>query len=210
LNEPAKRRGRGRPPNTDRSRLIAEAAVLLLSEDGSRSLTHRRVDKLAGLPAGTTVHYAATRADLLFMAAQRLTEISISELKPFFDRLESRAGSLSPENLADEMLDLWRHRLAPEQFYRVRAEMAIFVSQDYEETLRPLYRSLNDAVFEGWRKALLSLGSSDPEETGLEFSLWTRGLFYMLSVLGGISSDEQERQLRSWVLRLINSLVADD
>jgi DNA-binding transcriptional regulator YbjK len=131
----APRRPRGRPPNTDRPRIIADAAVRLLAEDGSRSLTHRRVDRAAGLPVGTTVHYAPSRADLLLMAARKLNDISIAELTPFFDGLEAQSESLTPDDLADEMILLWRTRLAPDQLYRLRAEQAIFLSQDFQNGL---------------------------------------------------------------------------
>jgi DNA-binding transcriptional regulator YbjK len=59
----------------DRRALIADAAIEVLAREGSRGLTHRAVDRLAGLPAGTTGNYHPSREALLAAAAQRITAV---------------------------------------------------------------------------------------------------------------------------------------
>jgi DNA-binding transcriptional regulator YbjK len=54
---------------------IADAALRVLAESGSRGLTHRAVDKEAGLPAGSTSNYFSTRATLLEAAARRHADL---------------------------------------------------------------------------------------------------------------------------------------
>ncbi|WFR73994.1 TetR family transcriptional regulator [Prescottella defluvii] len=44
-----------RPPRTA---LIADAAVTLIAQQGLRALTHRAVDRAAGIPEGSTSYYA--------------------------------------------------------------------------------------------------------------------------------------------------------
>jgi hypothetical protein len=144
------------------------------------------------------------------MAARKLNDISIAELTPFFDGLEAQSESLTPDDLADEMILLWRTRLAPDQLYRLRAEQAIFLSQDFQNGLLDTYRPLTETIIEGWRKALAALGSKTPDADAWEFSLWTRGLYFMLGALGGVAGQEQEAQLRQWVLRLVKSLLSKD
>lgn len=56
----------------ERRQLIAETAIEVIDAHGSRGLTHRRVDAVAGLPPGTTSYYAPTRKDLLALAVERI------------------------------------------------------------------------------------------------------------------------------------------
>lgn len=59
---------RGRRP------LLADAAITILARDGSRGLTHRAVDREAGVPEGTTKNYYPTRHMILEAAAQRMAD----------------------------------------------------------------------------------------------------------------------------------------
>ena len=59
---------RGRRP------LLADAAIAILARDGSRGLTHRAVDREAGVPEGTTKNYYPTRHAILEAAAHRMAE----------------------------------------------------------------------------------------------------------------------------------------
>ncbi|MEU7892685.1 TetR/AcrR family transcriptional regulator [Nonomuraea sp. NPDC049152] len=61
---------------------VAEAAITLLAERGMRGLTHRAVDEFAGLPPGSTSNLARTRAALLELTLQRLTELEAAALAP--------------------------------------------------------------------------------------------------------------------------------
>ncbi|EHK88872.1 TetR/AcrR family transcriptional regulator [Saccharomonospora azurea] len=56
----------------DRRTVIAEAALDVVAERGTRGLTHRAVDLRAGLSVGSTSFYFRTRKDLLRAAVSRL------------------------------------------------------------------------------------------------------------------------------------------
>jgi DNA-binding transcriptional regulator YbjK len=60
---------RGRRP------LLADAAITILARDGGRGLTHRAIDREAGVPEGTTKNYHPTRQHILEAAAQRMAEL---------------------------------------------------------------------------------------------------------------------------------------
>lgn len=45
----------------ERRRDLCDAAIRVLAEDGSRGLTHGQVDRVAGVPEGTTSYYYRTR-----------------------------------------------------------------------------------------------------------------------------------------------------
>lgn len=58
--------------NPERRALVLDVALDLLGREGARALTHRAVDAEAGLPAGTSVNYYRSRADLLVGMAERI------------------------------------------------------------------------------------------------------------------------------------------
>jgi DNA-binding transcriptional regulator YbjK len=61
------------PPNPQRRDHLADAAITVLAEQGSRGLTHRAVDTAAAVPAGTTSRYFRTRDALLNGVIERIT-----------------------------------------------------------------------------------------------------------------------------------------
>ncbi|MEU4704457.1 TetR/AcrR family transcriptional regulator [Nonomuraea dietziae] len=67
--------------NRDRRDRLRDAAIEVLAEEGGRGLTHRAMDRAAGLPEGTTKNYFPTRDSLLQAAAERCVERYWSELQ---------------------------------------------------------------------------------------------------------------------------------
>lgn len=79
---------------TDRSRIrngderrrdLCNAAIRVLADHGSRGLTHGRVDRVAGVPDGTTSYYYRTRAALLRGVGKRVAEIDVANLQSVID-----------------------------------------------------------------------------------------------------------------------------
>ena len=62
------------PPNEQRRAQLADAAIDLLVESGVHGVTHRAVDRRAGLPAGTASNYFRNREALLVATARRVVE----------------------------------------------------------------------------------------------------------------------------------------
>ncbi|MEV6636750.1 TetR family transcriptional regulator [Actinoplanes sp. NPDC051470] len=62
------------PPNEERRARLADAAIALLAESGVHGVTHRAVDKRAGLPGGTASNYFRTREALLVATVRRVIE----------------------------------------------------------------------------------------------------------------------------------------
>jgi DNA-binding transcriptional regulator YbjK len=61
---------------------IADAAITTLAQDGMRGLTHRAVDRAAGLPEGSASYYFRTRQALLQATVERLAELDSAEMLP--------------------------------------------------------------------------------------------------------------------------------
>jgi AcrR family transcriptional regulator len=62
------------PPNEQRRAQLADAGIDLLVESGVHGVTHRAVDRRAGLPAGTASNYFRSREALLVAVASRVVE----------------------------------------------------------------------------------------------------------------------------------------
>ncbi|MEV4171254.1 TetR/AcrR family transcriptional regulator [Nonomuraea sp. NPDC049709] len=67
--------------NRDRRGLLCDAAIEVLAGEGGRGLTHRAVDRAAGLPEGTAKNYFPTRDRLLQATAERCVDRYWSELQ---------------------------------------------------------------------------------------------------------------------------------
>lgn len=67
---------RSRPIRRRRNRreLLADAAVEVIAREGGRGLTHRAVDREAGVPEGTTKNYHPNRESLLVAVAIRMAD----------------------------------------------------------------------------------------------------------------------------------------
>ncbi|MEV0585295.1 TetR family transcriptional regulator [Nonomuraea sp. NPDC050310] len=68
------------PTNPARRRAVADAAIALLAEAGVHGVTHRAVEKAAGLPPGTASNYFRSREALLVAAAERVVELHQEEM----------------------------------------------------------------------------------------------------------------------------------
>ncbi|MFF1609053.1 TetR/AcrR family transcriptional regulator [Amycolatopsis sp. NPDC058278] len=64
----------------DRLDVIADAAIEVIAAEGMRGLTHRAVDRAAGLPTGSTSYYARTRAALLELTIARIVVLDQAPL----------------------------------------------------------------------------------------------------------------------------------
>ncbi|MFB9627637.1 TetR/AcrR family transcriptional regulator [Nonomuraea helvata] len=69
---------------------IADVAIGLLAAQGMRGLTHRAVDRAAGLPEGSTSYYFRTRQALLRATAERLADHTAAELTAVESSLTNR------------------------------------------------------------------------------------------------------------------------
>jgi DNA-binding transcriptional regulator YbjK len=64
----------------DRRTRIADAAIVTIARAGLRGVTHRAVDRAAGLPEGSTSYYFRTREALLSAALARMAELDLADV----------------------------------------------------------------------------------------------------------------------------------
>jgi DNA-binding transcriptional regulator YbjK len=151
-----------KPDAEQRRRELCDAAILVLSEDGARGLTHRKVEQCAGLPDGTTSSYFPTRTALLHAVARRVAELDGADFTAALPTgAEGGSGSLS--QIAQMVM-----RSATEPGLsrtRARYELVLNARRD------PRLRSILDGAIEGFvvlsERALIRLQPADDVDTEL-------------------------------------------
>ncbi len=67
--------------NPERRRALTDAAIGLLVDAGVHGLSHRSVERAAGLPAGTAANYFRGREELLVATAERIVELHLADAR---------------------------------------------------------------------------------------------------------------------------------
>ncbi len=148
---------------------IADAAIATLARDGMRGLTHRAVDRAAGLPEGSVSYYFRTRQALLQATAERLAELDAAEVPalPQHD-LEAFAGATA------ELLASWITTGRQRQL--ARYELVL------EATRRPELRNVLAAAGARLRAMIAerfaAAGVSQPEDRAQVFAALLDGLIF--------------------------------
>jgi AcrR family transcriptional regulator len=209
-----------------RTRRVGDAAIAVLAEQGARGLTHRAVDRAAGLPPGTTSNYARTRVALLTLALTRIAELEAADTgasasepsEPGYSG-SGYSGSgisgagvsgavLSRAELADALamvLDRWITDPAARRRVLARFELAL------EATRRPELRAAYDEVGRAIRvqavRLLAASGSADPERDAWTLIAWMEGtVFYALAGAGAAVSPALD-VLRDQLGRLLATMI---
>ncbi len=128
------------PTTTERTVSIADAALAVLETDGGRGLTHRAVDRRAGLPQGSTSNYFKTREALLEAALARLVELEQPSVRALEELVPD--GPYEPHRAAELVADLVRSWLRPEHAGLAVARYELFL----ESRRRPEFRVALDEV----------------------------------------------------------------
>lgn len=147
-----------------------------------RGLTHRRVDRAAALPPGSTSYYARTRLALLELAIARMLELDDVDLGDLTSDVNSVAHAVAGF-LHHSMTEGRARALA-------RFEFAL------EATRRPELRAMYD---EGGRRLrqrasalLVRLGSPEPERHARVLVSWCEGLIFdAVAGAGGTPSHDE-------------------
>jgi DNA-binding transcriptional regulator YbjK len=125
-----------------RRRILCDAAIQILAEEGAKGLTHRKVERQAGLPDGTTSSYFRTRSALLRATAERVAELDAVDFEAVMRRCElsETATNLTTLSVLAEMV--MRSATGPGlDRSRARYELAMHAHRD-----EVLQSAINDAI----------------------------------------------------------------
>jgi len=134
--------------------LALDAAVDLVGSEGLRSLTHRRVDDRAGLPAGSTSNYFRTRAALLAGVVDRIVEREMPGV----------AAAVSPSSaadLVDSLCQLVDYTTGPNRILTT-ARLVLFMEASHDAGLREAVSVGRIAMEASMSEELMRLGAPEP------------------------------------------------
>ncbi|WP_329787090.1 TetR family transcriptional regulator [Lentzea sp. DG1S-22] len=151
-----------------RKDLITDAAIQLVAEQGMRGLTHRAVDRRAGLPEGSTSAYFRTRKALVEGFVERLAAQ---------ERIDTALDPADVVGSIARTLDSWLV-----ERNRTLARYAAMLEATHHPELRSI---LVHSPREQATALAKALGHEDPERSGAHFTAFLEGLLFYRLVGGG-------------------------
>lgn len=167
---------------SDRRTVLADAAVRALADQGMRGLTHRAVDREAGLPPGTTSAYFRTRHALLTALVRRLVTLDQAELEAAGEAVPPPADA---EELAAGLAAFAEGRLTGDGRRRSLARYACAVESVHHPELREILAPRENAARRIVRDFLAGQGVDDPEGRTITLLTCVDGLVFDRLVHGG-------------------------
>jgi AcrR family transcriptional regulator len=87
---------------------LADAAIALLAESGVHGVSHRTVERRAGLPAGTASNYFRSREALLVAVAERVGQLHYADMDTIAEHQRpgrsQRPGARAVDLIAESLL----------------------------------------------------------------------------------------------------------
>ena len=186
-------------PPSRRETEIAAAALELLGGEGPRGLTHRAVDRRAGLPEGSTSNLFRTRAALLAAVNEHLARSDASELHELAGRLPTDGDRAQAAAGLAAIVRGW----STDSGVRTAARLELFLEARRQPSLAPsLARSRE--VFAGMAERLLEqLGCARPQTHAVALMALVEGL--VENQLLHPASALEEEAVRETIARLLSS-----
>ena len=115
-------------PESPRRRQLLDAAVQVIAAEGLKGLTHRAVDRRAGLPEGSCSAYLRTRRALQAALAEDVAERLLADV----DRLAAELSASDEPDGVDAAIDLFQRWLDQRDLLVARLELTMAASRDPE------------------------------------------------------------------------------
>jgi DNA-binding transcriptional regulator YbjK len=177
---------------------LADAAITTLAREGSRGLTHRAVDRTAGVPEGSTSYYFRTRLDLLRAIVRRMSELDTASV-PALAHADggefAEAFTAALNGLVTDGRDrqLARYELTLEATRRPELREALVAN------VAPIHSRLTEQ--------LAALGVPDPGDRARDLLVLLEGLlFSRLTAADGSPSAQLPDAVRHLVRRMLRSV----
>jgi len=147
------------PLATGRRRELLDAAVGVVADEGLRGLTHRAVDRRAGLPEGTCSAYLRTKRVLLLALAEHVAATLLADV----DRLAGELGECD----GDEEQAVARTQALFERWLEERELVLAKLELSLEAPRDPAVA----AVLSAWRSRLVTVVDGMVTQAGKPHSL---------------------------------------
>jgi DNA-binding transcriptional regulator YbjK len=123
---------RSTPPLSGRRRELVEAALHVVADEGLRGLTHRAVDRRAGLPEGTTSAYFRTRVALQTAVAEYVATALAADVDALAVTLKAQPTGVPDEHerAAELTRSLFERWLDERELLLARMELSLEASRN--------------------------------------------------------------------------------
>ena len=177
---------------------IADAAITTLAREGMRGLTHRTVDRTAGLPESSTSYYFPTRQALVKAVVERFTEAVAAAIPPV------AAGGL--DELTEVTVEVVRTLVTTEREHQLACyELQLEAARKPE--LRDLLIPASTRIRALVAEHLDAAGVVDPADRAHDFVAFLDGL--MFDRLTNPGRELSEDFLRATVRALLDATVSN-
>ncbi|TDC43748.1 TetR family transcriptional regulator [Actinomadura sp. KC345] len=183
------------PANLRRRRALADAAITLLAQEGAHGLSHRAVETLAGVPAGTATNYFRKREALLIAAAERIIELHLAETATVALADDGSGGEaetprgVGPDELVDMLTgSLWTAVTALRDRYVAALELLLEARR--RPRLAAALAGLEDTAFVSTARLHAELRTALPETAIRTLITLYAGTLFTLVALPSESLDE--------------------
>jgi len=163
-----------------RRALIADAAISTLARDGMRGLTHRAVDRTAGLPEGSASYYFRTRQALLEATVERLAELTSTDMLASAAMIDGVAAPPPGQELsafgalAAALVESWLTAGRERQLARYELSLEATRRPELRQTLVTTGAAIR-AVIAG---RFAAAGVPEPDQRAADFAAFIDGLLF--------------------------------
>lgn len=117
---------------TPRRRQLLEAALHVIADEGLRGLTHRAVDRQAGLPEGSCSAYLRTRRALQAALTEYVANALVADVDVLAEQLRANLERGGRSGGVDGALDLFLRWLDQRELLVARLELTMAATRDPE------------------------------------------------------------------------------
>ena len=156
---------------------LLDAAIEVIGEHGMRALTHRAVDRAAGVPTGSTSNYFRTSDALLDAVVERF----VVRERANFEAIAAAVGPGDPDQLARAVTEFARDATGPHRTLTL-ARYAILVEAAIRPGLRPQLSESGARVNAWFISWMRHAGSQNPErDTPIVMNAYTGFVLHQLA-----------------------------
>ena len=193
-----------------RRALIADAAISTIARDGMRGLTHRAVDRAAGLPEGSASYYFRTRQALLQATVERLAELTSTDMLSSAAVLDSTATPAKPGRDLDvlaavtaALIESWLTTGRERQLARYELSLEATRRPELRQTLVTTGAAIRAVVADLFAAA----GVCEPHQRAADFAAFIDGLLFD-QIAGAGSRELTTADLRAAIATLLAAVTS--
>ncbi len=176
---------------------LADAAITTLAREGSRGLTHRAVDRTAGVPEGSTSYYFRSRLDLLRAIVRRMSELDTASV-PALDHADA-------EEFA-EAFTAAVHGLVTDGRQRQLARYELTLEATRRPELREALIANTAPIHARLTEQLAELGVPDSGNRAHDLLALLDGVLFSRLTVGAAPSPQSVEALNCLIRRMLRSV----